>query len=88
MFCTHDWWYDMRDLFSWWRDFRDRLDRKRASKSSWQTTEATTATAMAEDVDRPKEKPRPPSGGQISLTDKPELVPILVASKLNSPACG
>ena len=63
MFPTHEW-YDMWDLYSWWQDLWDRLDRKRTSKSSWQATGVTTATAMAEDVDRPKEKPRPPAGGK------------------------
>ena len=78
MFPTHEW-YDMWDLYSWWQDLWDRLDRKRTSRSSWQATGVTTATAMAEDVDQPKEKPRPPAGGKRSFRHKPELISILVA---------
>ncbi len=78
MFPDH-YWYDAWDFWSWLQDLRDRLDHRRASKSGWQTTGATNATAMAEDVDQPKEKPRPPAGGKISFQSKPELVPILAA---------
>lgn len=67
MFPTYEWCY-MWDFWSWLQNIRDRFDHKRTSKSSWQTTEVTNATAMAEDVDQSKEKPRPPSGGHLLNT--------------------
>lgn len=33
------------------------------TKFSWQARQGSTAAAMAGDVEPPKEKPRPPSGG-------------------------
>ena len=64
MYCLSywDWYDDVRNLISWFREAAERVYQRHASRS-WQASEVTKATAMAEDVDRPDEKPRPPAGG-------------------------
>jgi hypothetical protein len=59
------WHYGYGHLRSWVSEILDRFAYTRASRS-WQTTGAITTTAMVEDGERPKEKPRPPSGGHTT----------------------
>lgn len=72
-----DWYDTLRFSRSWISEIWEQVAHIRAS-CSWQATGANTVTAMAEDGERPEEKPRPPTGGQLSFHSKPELVPILV----------
>ena len=58
-----DWYCEMRNLISWFRELAERVYQRHASRS-WQVSRVSKATAMAEDVDRPDGKPRPPSGGK------------------------
>lgn len=51
-----------RDLIGWFHEAMGQVYQRYASRS-WQASKVTTATAMAEDIDRPDEKPRPPAGG-------------------------
>lgn len=80
-----DWRDSWRRLRSWISQILDQVAYIRASRS-WQAAGAINTTAMVEDGMRPEEKPRPPAGGQLSFQCKPELVHILAALKLNSPA--
>ena len=89
MFSSSDWdcidwdWFDkLRGSLSWISEIQEMVAHIHSSRS-WQATEGNNVTAMTEDGERPEEKPRPPAGGQISFQFKPELVPILVAVKLN-----
>lgn len=61
-----DYWDDWRHLRAWISEILDKVAHIRTSLS-WQTTEVNEATAMAEDGERPEEKPRPPAGGQSSF---------------------
>lgn len=60
-------WYDCwRRLRSWISEILDKVAYVRASRS-WQTAGAINVTAMTEDGQQPKEKPRPPAGGRQSF---------------------
>mgnify|MGYP003396773668 CR=1 FL=1 len=77
-FTDYGWFNTWRRLRSWISEFWDKVAYIRAS-SSWQATEVNNVAATTEDELRPKEKPRPPAGGQFLIPYKPEIVPILAA---------
>lgn len=60
-YLSWDWRDTWRHLRSWISEILDRLVYIRASRS-WQAAGVINATAIAEDGERPDEKPRPPCG--------------------------
>ena len=86
-----DWYDEWRRLGAWMSDIMHRLAHNR-THSGWQATGAIKGTAMPEDGERPKEKPRPPyeeentnllpTNGSTYVSQqnyKPGLVPITAA---------
>lgn len=67
-------------LWSYVRDIWDDLERLKHTRVSCRAPRVITAADTAEDVERPKGKPRPPAGGlYIVPISKPGLVLIPVA---------
>lgn len=62
-----NWGYSVRSLWSWLGEVFQDLYGHMHLNLGWHAREKSTAAATAVDADRPKEKPRPPAGGQLSL---------------------
>ncbi len=77
MFNHSDWDWLFQDVIDIWEDVMRLVYRFRFA-SDWQVTSDITAATVS-DGDRPKDKPRPPSGGLIYPEFKPEPIPVLVA---------
>lgn len=74
---------DYAYLFGIFQDVVNDIESRKLSRNYYRMVRDTTGADTSEEAETPKGKPRPPAGGKISKTHKPEIIPILVA-RLNS----
>ena len=75
-------WQDMcRSLWSWMEEFLDIVAQSRI-RLALQSEDGMSIAATMDDVERPKEKPRPPAGGKPVSTYKTGIVPTTSADVL------
>lgn len=79
-------WQDMcRSLWSWMKEFLDIVAQS-CIHLTMQGGNGLSVAATTDDVERPEEKPRPPTGGKSVSTHKTGIVPTTSADVLVCPS--